>query len=133
MKDSAHMGSAQMRERIDTYIRAYNAFDVAGMVAQLTPDVVFENYVNGVSNASCEGIAAFQCMAERAALLFSEREQRITGVRVQLDSVLVDIAYRGRLAEDIPGGPAVGAELNLQGQSEFWFDGGLIRRIVDRC
>lgn len=42
------------------------------------------------------------------------------------------IAYRGRLAADIPNGASAGTVPERQGKSEFSFDNGQINRIIDR-
>ena len=78
-----------------------------------------------------DGIDAFRALAEQSKGLFSEREQRITHIERAGDMLVAGIAYRGRLAADIPGGPAAGAVLELNGRSEFSFAEGRIVRIVD--
>jgi hypothetical protein len=47
-------------------------------------------------------------------------------------TAIASIAFRGVLAADIPGGPAAGTVLELDGESEFGFAGGRISRIIDR-
>lgn len=126
------MTEIDMRECIERYLAAYNRFDVEGMVALMADDVVFQNHADGALTVSTRGIEQFRQLAQQSATMFSEREQRITGARTDAGSTVVDIAYRGRLSVDIPGGPAAGSVLELQGQSEFWFTDGLISRIVDR-
>jgi ketosteroid isomerase-like protein len=117
---------------IQKYIAAYNAFDVAGMLKLLSPEVRFENWSGTHLTAESSGIDEFRQLAEQARTMFSEREQRITGFKQDKDSVIASIAYRGQLAVDIPGGPHAGTVLELNGESEFAFDGCLISRIVDR-
>lgn len=126
------MPDIQPRDRIESYLAAYNRFDVEGMLAQVSADVVFENHANGTVTVSTQGIEQLRALAQQSATMFSEREQRVTGVHPQEGSTVVEIHYRGRLAVDVPGGPAAGSVLELQGQSEFWFRDGLISRIVDR-
>lgn len=120
------------RELIDRYLAAYNAFDVEGMLALLSPEVRFENYSGDQLTAEASGIDAFRRLAEQSKALFSEREQRITALELGPGRAVADIAYRGRLAADIPGGPAAGTVIELQGRSEFAFHKGRITRIVDR-
>jgi len=117
---------------IQHYIDAYNAFDVDGMLKLLSPEVRFENWSGAHLTAEASGIAAFRQLAEQARTMFSEREQRVTAVKQDGDCVTVSIAYRGRLAIDIPDGPRAGTVLDLNGESAFAFDGRLISRIVDR-
>lgn len=120
------------KQAIQKYIDAYNAFDVDGMLRLLSPDVRFENWSGVHLTAEASGIDEFRQLAEQAKTIFSEREQRVAAFKQGADSVTVEIAYRGRLAVDIPDGPRAGTVLHLNGESEFAFDGHLISRIVDR-
>ena len=99
---------------------------------RLTPDVRFENHAGGQLTASAEGVEAFRTLAEAAAVLFADREQRVTSLRVDGDGAVAEIDYRGTLAADVPGGPTAGSVLELTGRSEFGFRDGRICRIVDR-
>ncbi len=126
------MQASEREQVIGQYITAYNAFDVDGMVALLSPAVRFENWSGGQLTAEASGIDAFRQLAQQASTMFSEREQRITALTHQTGTVLVQIAYRGRLAVDIPDGPRAGTLLELSGESEFAFDGAHISGIVDR-
>jgi hypothetical protein len=117
---------------IERYLAAYNAFDIDGMLALLAPDVRFENIAGGQVNAETSGIEAFRQLAEQGRQLFSEREQRITSLAFDGDTARAGIAWRGRFAVDIPDGPRAGSVIELQGESEFGFDGGRIARLVDR-
>lgn len=126
------MNQADRRSLIERYVAAYNAFDVDGMLALLTPDVVFENVSAGQVNASTHGADEFRQLAEQGARLFAEREQTITAWTFGVTAVVVAIAWRGVFATDVPDGPRAGTRLELQGESEFDFADGLISRIVDR-
>ena len=126
------MNDSGMQALISRYIAAYNAFDVDGMLALLSPDVRFENYSGGALTVEATGIAEFRRLAEQSRGMFSEREQRITHVQFDANSAVADIDYRGRLAVDIPDGPVAGTVIALQGQSEFHFVGGRIGKLVDR-
>jgi len=117
---------------IHRYIQAYNAFDLAGMLTLLSPDVLFENYSSDALTASAKGADEFRQLAEQSVSMFSVREQRILSLRTHGGSVIVDIAYRGTLAVDLPDGPMAGTLIELKGTSEFSFDRRLIRKIVDR-
>lgn len=124
--------SDNQQELIERYLTAYNSFDVDGMLAVLSPDVRFENYSGGQLTVSVNGIEEFKQLAEQSSALFSEREQRVTRLTVSNETAMADIAYRGRLAVDLPDGPASGTVLDLKGQSEFYFKGGRISKIIDR-
>ena len=124
--------TVDIEDVICRYIAAYNAFDIDRMMVLVTEDVRFENYSNAQLTAEASGIDAFRALAEQAKQLFSEREQRITSLRIDGSQAFAEISYRGRLAADIPGGPAAGTLLDLQGQSEFQITGGRIAKLVDR-
>lgn len=126
------MENSDKEALVGRYLLAYNAFDVDGMLALLSPDVRFENYSGGQLTDAAHGIDEFRELAERSRSLFSEREQRITRLTLDHDSAVAEISYRGTLAVDLPGGPSAGTVLDLQGQSEFSLEGGKICRIVDR-
>lgn len=126
------MNTSNNRALVDRYIAAYNAFDIDGMLALLTSDVVFQNFSGDQLTASTSGIDEFRKLAEQAKSLFSEREQRVTAFREDADHAVANIAYRGRLASDIPNSPSAGEVLELQGESVFSFTGGKISKIVDR-
>lgn len=117
---------------IERYLAAYNAFDIDGMLAVLSPDVRFENYSGGQLTAATDGIASFRELAEQSRSLFTERGQRIIGIVIGEHVATVEIAFRGVFAIDLPGGPTAGTVVELQGQSEFGFADGKICRVVDR-
>jgi hypothetical protein len=126
------MQANEQVELIQQYIAAYNAFDVEGMLALLSPEVRFENWSGGQLTAEACGIDEFRRLAQQAKAMFSEREQRITSLKRNGDSIIVSIGYRGQLAVAIPNGPRAGTVLDLDGESEFAFKDGLIFKIVDR-
>jgi ketosteroid isomerase-like protein len=126
------MQNDEQTQIIHKYIAAYNAFDVDGMLKLLAPEVRFENWSAFRLTTKTSGIDEFRQLAEQAKTLFSEREQRITAIKRDAESVTVSIAYRGKLAVDVPDGPRAGTVLKLNGESEFAFEGSFISRIVDR-
>ena len=126
------MDNDDKRQLVERYLQAYNAFDVDGMLAVLSADVVFENHAGGQLTVATRGIAEFRQLAERACALFSEREQRLGALALDREPAVAEIAYRGRLAVDVSGGPAAGTLIELQGRSEFRFADGRISAIVDR-
>ena len=126
------MADSAKRTVIGQYIEAYNRFDVDGMLALLTPDVLFENVSDGQVTASSSGLVEFRRLAEQGAALFSERSQTVTALVFRPVSVLAIIAWRGVFAVDVPDGPTAGTAIELAGESEFEFVGERISRIVDR-
>jgi len=126
------MDTDSMKDLVDRYLAACNAFDIDGMLALLSPDVRFENHSGGQLTAAATGTDEFRDLAGQSRQLFLEGEQRILDISFGQDSAVATIAWRGRLAVDIPEGPPAGSVLELQGTSEFSFAHGLISRLVDR-
>jgi ketosteroid isomerase-like protein len=114
----------QQRQIIEKYVKAYNAFDVAGMVKDLHPDIVFENISDGATNLKIQGISGFRQQAENAAQYFREREQQIKNIHFEYDTAEVEIDYSGVVAVDLPNGLKAGDRISMQGKSMFYFDGG---------
>lgn len=119
-------------ELIRAYVDAYNRFDLDAMCALLTPDIRFEHHANGELGAEASGLPAFRALAETGAALFADRQQRITALRIDGRHVHADIAFRGTLAADVPGGPPAGTVLELKGNSTFALEHGRISTIFDR-
>ncbi len=113
------------------YIAAYNRFDVAGMTAPLSKDVIFENIQDGVVTLRTEGIEALRQQAETALTYFSARNQTILEIKSVGDTLEVNIAYSAVAAVDFPHGIRKGERLNLTGKSVFEFEDHRISRITD--
>jgi len=126
------MTEARQKDLIDRYLAAYNAFDIEAMLAQLDPAIRFEHYAGGQLTADASGIDEFRRLAEQAKDLFSEREQRVTSLARRGATVVAEIAWRGRIAAGIRGGPPAGTLLEMRGSSEFDFGDSGITKIVDR-
>lgn len=126
------MDNASRKAVIERYLAAYNAFDIDGMLAVLTPDVRFENVAGTTVNAEASGIDAFRSLAEQGRRLFSARAQQLGGLVFDGDTAHADIDWRGTFAVDVPDGPRAGTTLELQGRSAFTFVGERIAKLVDR-
>lgn len=113
------------------YVTAYNSFDIEGMLALMASDICFANYSGGTRTVSVRGVAAFRALAEESARLFAEREQHIRRLRCDRTTAVAEIRYRGRPAEDLPGGPVAGTVIELDGRSEFVIRDGLIAELTD--
>ena len=116
---------------INRYVKAYNAFDIEGMINTVSNNIEFENISQGEVNAYSKGIHEFRELAEQGQLLFSSREQSITAMETVDEQVITHIDYRGVLATDLPNGLKEGEVLTLTGQSIFSFQEGKISRIQD--
>ncbi|QEM13976.1 nuclear transport factor 2 family protein [Mucilaginibacter rubeus] len=122
----------QQRELIiSNYVKAYNNFDVEGMLKDLAPTVKFENVSNGDVNMELNGIEAFRNQAEQAARLFERREQIIRSFKHTGNKTEIEIDYNAIIAIDLPNGLKKGDEMNLKGHSIFTFNEDKIIGIMD--
>ena len=125
------METTAPKQLIEAYIEAYNRFDVAGMLAPLRDDVVFQNVANGEITLTLTGKEAFRQQAEQATQYFSAREQRVTNWQVNGQRVEVAIDYTAVAAIEFPNGLKPGDTLHLQGKSVFLVENGQIISIED--
>ena len=116
---------------IQRYVRAYNEFEIEGMLALMHPECKIQNISSGEVTASTTGSQQFRELAERSKDLFSSRRQTIAAYHHDGESLSVDIDYEGVLRVDIPDGPKAGETLKLKGKSDFQFRDGLIYSLTD--
>jgi ketosteroid isomerase-like protein len=126
------METRAKKDLIERFVRAYNSFDVDGMLALMHPECSFQNISGGEVTASAKGLRQFRELAETAKTLFSTRSQTITTYQYDAESVTVDIDYQGVLRVDLPKGPKAGQTLKLKGKSIFRFRDGLIYELIDQ-
>ena len=119
------------RTLIDRYVAAYNAFDVAGMLAVLHPDVRFRNVSNGQETAATDGRDEFRALAKRGLEIFRSRRQTIREYYTDGERAWITVDYQGVLAKDLGPGLAAGDTLRLTGRSAFAFRDGLIVDLLD--
>ena len=125
------MTADETRKLIEHYLDAYNRFDIAGMLATMSPDVHFENVANGCVTASTDGQTELRALAEQSAGLFASRCQRLLELSLDGDTASAEIAFSAILAQDLPNGPKQGEKLELLGRTEFCVRDGLICSIRD--
>lgn len=121
----------EVKEMIENYVRAYNSFDVEGIIKLLHKDILFKNFSNGELNTETRGTEEFRKLAEKSSKIFSSRRQTITDYSAIDDKVEVQIDYEGRLAVDLPNGLKAGDTLQLKGKSVFEMKEGKISLIED--
>jgi ketosteroid isomerase-like protein len=125
------MDATQAEKLVDSYIEAYNRFDVPGMLACLHPAVQFEHSTNGDVTVRLDGKETFESQAIRAATWFTERTQHVTAFRWQDEQAEAAIDYFAITATDLPNGIKAGTTLQFAGRSVFSFRDGLIAFIQD--
>ncbi|EFM08382.1 conserved hypothetical protein [Paenibacillus curdlanolyticus YK9] len=123
--------SAENRVIIETYLEAYNAFDIPGIVALLHPKVAFRNFSDGTLTMETNGIEAFQQLAEQSAALFSSRRQTMTSYSASGNRIEIQIDYEATLSADLPNVLKAGDSLQLQGKSIFEITEGKLSLIED--
>lgn len=119
---------------IHAYINAYNNFDISGMIQNMQPDIIFENYDSEKQTLSTKGIEEFETQAKKAATLFSMRNQQIKGILKNdaENKFEVSIIYKGIFAVDITETLKKGTEITLEGKSIFYFCNQKINKIIDK-
>ena len=125
------MQQNEMKDLIDGYIKAYNAFDVDAMLLNMHDDISFRNISDGHVNLSTEGISELRKAAEQACHLFKSRRQTITDYQFSGDTATIQIDFTGEFSVDIPDGPKAGKIIELKGKSEFIFKDGVIIKLTD--
>jgi hypothetical protein len=126
------MENQEIQNVIDTYIEAYNSFDIERMISVLHPDIDFKNFTNGEMDLHLEGKEAFRAQANKAATFFSQRKQTVTDMMITLETAEVAVDYFAVLAVDLPNGLLAGQSLDMKGTSTFSFKDQLIINMEDR-
>ena len=122
----------QQKQIVESYVSAYNNFDIDGMIKNLDENIVFENISNGKVDLRTEGLIDFRQQAESAKQYFKQRKQTIESWEFRDSIAMVNINYKAILAIDLPNGLKAGDTLELKGKSEFEFVDGKIKRITDK-
>lgn len=120
-----------MESLIRQYIGAYNAMNVADMVALLHDVIVFENVSNTNGTTTTSGKVAFEALARQSIGMFRIRQQTIRSLTMGDRTAAVEIDYNAILAIDLPTGAKAGDALTLRGVTVFAFSDGKIARISD--
>lgn len=113
------MMSREMKDMIDSYVQAYNTFDIEGMMSFLHDDITFRNIAGGEITTQTQGIQQFRELAQQSAAMFAVRCQTITGYNISDNCIEVGITYTGTFAVDLPNGYKSGERLELTGTSKF--------------
>ncbi|WP_202618985.1 nuclear transport factor 2 family protein [Paenibacillus sp. EZ-K15] len=125
------MHPMKMKDIVEKYVRAYNSFDIEGMIALLHEEIEFRNSSSGSVDVETKGIEKFREIAEKSKSLFSYRCQTIVGYSLEDDKVQVEIDYEGILATDLPNGMKAGERIQMKGKSIFEFRDEKIAVIED--
>ncbi|QJD97164.1 nuclear transport factor 2 family protein [Mucilaginibacter robiniae] len=125
------MTTAEKEHLIQSYINAYNSFDVDGMLKDLNDKVQFKNIAGNEVNMVLDGRTAFEAQAKQAMQLFQSRQQTVTTFQHEGDQTTCSISYNGILAVDLPAGLQKGTDLQLNGKSIFTFSHNKITVITD--
>ena len=117
---------------IDTYLQAYNSFDIDGMLKLLSDDVDFHNISGEEVTVSTAGKEEFFKLADSSKNIFSSRQQVPLEREILANgNIKLQISFTAVVGMDLPNGLKQGQQLQLQGISEFAFKDGLIKTITD--
>jgi hypothetical protein len=117
---------------IARYVEAYNAMDVAGMLACLADSVHFQNLSGEAVTAETKDKDQFAELARFGATAFRSRTQTVTACITVGHRTMLAIDYEAVVARDLPNGWAEGQHLAFSGASYFECEGGKITRIIDQ-
>lgn len=121
----------QIKVIVDQYIKAYNEFDIDGMLKNVHPDVEFKNIAGGEINVHILGRKVLKKQAKDSTKLLKKREMLITEQKINGDVVDNKIDFKAVLNVDIPDGPKAGELVKLKAESRFKFKGDKIISIED--
>ena len=120
-----------MKKIVDDYFKAYNEFDLEGMMKNIHRDVIFKNYAGEEVNLELNGKPAFKTQIKQAFALFKNREMKIIEQKFEDDMVENKIDFKGVLAMDISDELKKYDLIKHQSKSIFKFKGGKIISIED--
>lgn len=120
-----------MKKIIDQYFKAYNEFNLEGMLKNIHRDIIFKNYAGGEVTLELSGKSAFRTQIEQAFALFKSREMKVTDQNFGDDMVENKIEFKGVLAVDVSDKLKKYDLVKLQSKSVFKFKGGKIISIED--
>lgn len=125
------MDNQKKEALIQNYLKAYNAFDIEGMLKDFDPDIRFKNISDKQVDLETYGLVIFKKQAELAGKLFSSRKQIPLGYEHEGNKTTVPIYYEAVLAIDFPNGLKAGQKIELNGKSHFEFEGDKIVTLID--
>ena len=125
------MSDRKLQHLIESYVQAYNQFDIAAMLRDFSDNCTFSSISGGIQTIFCQNKMELHKFAEQSAAYFKERTQTITNWILGDDKAAIEIQYKAILNRDLPNGYKAGQELNLQGVSVFAFRDGKIISLID--
>ncbi len=112
-----------MKETVEKYIEAYNAFHIDEMLSLFTDDCEFENFSNASGSIKCNGKNELFELALKGKEFFKTRRQAVTNWVIGNDQIAIEISYEAALVN--------GETLKLKGVSFYEFNNGKIKRLID--
>jgi ketosteroid isomerase-like protein len=113
------------------YIRAYNTYDLTGLLGFFAEGCVFENISSGKVTVRANGKTELEALARQSAEVFAERQQKVITWTESQDRIAAEIDYHAILRKDLSPELKAGSHLELRGVSICEFRGGKIVRLSD--
>ncbi len=98
---------------IESYIKAYNSFDIKGMIEYVDEEIVFKNISNGNTDLEIKGLKNFKDQTETTKQYFTKGKQTIKSWKFENNRAIINIDYSAVLAVNLPNGMKKGDILNL--------------------
>jgi hypothetical protein len=123
---------SQTRQQIiQSYIDAYNTFDLNNMYTHLSDDITFKNTENGIVTVSTEGLDAFKKVSEKSQEFFQWREQKVLQFDEGEDFIIVYVDFEAILKQDLGNDFKKGDKFKFGAKSIFNFKDDKIVSIED--
>lgn len=119
------------KEIIESYINAYNNFDIDAMLTNLSADITFKNTENGLVTLQTQGLEDFKQIASETSKYFTSRRQDVLDYDFTEDCAIVYINFEAVVAMDISEKLKEGDGFKLGGKTIFTFDDKKISIIED--
>ncbi|MFT4533159.1 MAG: hypothetical protein ACJA1A_002571 [Saprospiraceae bacterium] len=120
------------KHMVQSYISAYNNFNIDGMEENLDAHILFENYTNGHLTHVANGMKEFRSMAVAGSEFFISRLQTVMCWEISENNIVVDIKCRGIAKVNLQNRINAGEKIEMDGKSAFTFHQNKIIKIVDK-
>jgi len=125
------MTNNEMKKVVDSYVEAYNNFDIEGMKKDLSENVVFKNTENGIITLTTNGLKEYEEVANSSKDFFSSRKQSILEYDFGETFAIIYFNFKAILAVDFNDKLKKGDEFSVGGKSIFNFDNNRITVLED--
>lgn len=125
------MTGEDKRAVIDSYIHAFNGFDVEGMMAALHPDAYYLVIHDGDVSCRAEGADELRSAFLQEGGRCSSRKKTVMEYYEKGEQVVLELSYSCVLAHEQPDGRVAGDTLTWEGIGEVTLSEDRIARLIE--